>query len=330
MHKRVSKAGKRNHPGTTDRLRGIPCGNACQLFFLLALFASACVPNKKIVYLQHNEELKKDFPTDSVLRTYSLKKEPYLLKPEDIISLRVASITSQEYNFISQYEMQLGSVRKLSQYSSGTPTTGEGVRGGDGLDRMNLGNLNNLGGGAGSSLLLERLNGGFKIDSKGELELPQIGNIELAGLTITEAEEKIREALDGFYETPMVRVQLLNFHFTILGEVTREGRYTSYDPEPNIFDALILAGNLTELADRANIKIIRNNGDRSEIIYLNTLDENLLTADNFYLKPNDMIIVPPLRARSAQRYTLPRINTALGIISSSISLVALIITLSNR
>lgn len=294
------------------------------LTLLLSALLYSCVPNRKIVYLQDSDELKKDYPTDSVLRSYPLKREPYRLKAEDIISLRVASITEQEYNFISKYELQLGSIRELNQYSSGSAAAGDQ---GGGLGNINYGNLNQMGE-AGTTLLLERMNSGFKIDRQGSLDLPQVGNIHLAGLTISEAEDKIKTVLEGYYETPMVRIQLLSFHYTILGEVTREGRYTSYDPNLNIFDAFLLAGNLTELADRTQVKIVRQNGDASEIIYLNALDENVLASENFYLKPNDMIIVPPLEARSATRYTLPRITNAIGIISSSISVIALIITLS--
>ena len=292
-------------------------------FTFVILLLSNCVPNKKIVYLQHGQELKTKHTTDSVLRSYQLKKEPYKLKSEDIISLRVASVTEEEYNFIRQYEMQLGQIRKLNQYSQGA----SGNQGQGSFRGMNYNQMNNMQGGA-SSLFLSNLNSGFKIDSRGQLDLPQIGKIDLGGLTITEAEEKIQKALQGYYETPMVRIELLSFHFTILGEVENEGRYTSFDPEMNIFDAFLLSGNLTEFADRSNIKIVRNDGDEAEIIYLNTLDEDLLLAKNYFLKPNDLIIVPPLKARTSQRYTIPRTNTIIGIVSSSLSLIALIITLN--
>jgi polysaccharide biosynthesis/export protein len=294
------------------------------VYLLLAFVVFSCVPNRKIVYLQHKDELKRSYPTDSVLRTYSLKRELYRLKPEDIISLRVASITDDEFNFISKYEMQLGGIRQLNQYSQGSPSTEDRGTAQGGFPYSNIGTL----GGIGTTLLLDRLNSGFKIALNGELELPQIGTVQLAGLTISEAEDVIRRSLLGYYETPMVRVQLLNFHYTILGEINSEGRYTSYNPELNIFEAIILAGNLTELADRTQIKIVRQNGENSEIVYLNTLSEDLLNNSHFYIKPNDMIIVPPLQARSTSRYTLPRVASTVGILSSTLSVIALIITLS--
>jgi polysaccharide biosynthesis/export protein len=294
------------------------------VYLLLAFVVFSCVPNRKIVYLQHKDELKRSYPTDSVLRTYSLKRELYRLKPEDIISLRVASITDDEFNFISKYEMQLGSMRQLSQYSQGSPSTVDRGLSQGGLNYSYLSTM----GSVGTSLMMDAINSGFKIALNGELELPQIGTVQLAGLTISEAEDVIRRSLLGYYETPMVRIQLLNFHYTILGEINSEGRYTSYNPELNIFEAIILAGNLTELADRTQIKIVRQNGENSEIVYLNTLSEDLLNNSHFYIKPNDMIIVPPLQARSTSRYTLPRVASTVGILSSTLSVIALIITLS--
>jgi len=298
--------------------------NRITLLVLLSALIYSCVPNRKIVYLQDRDELKTKYPTDTVLRSYPVKREPYRLRAGDIISMRVASVTDEEYNFISKYEMQLGSIKELNQYSTGNAAAND--KGQTSQTNWNYGNLGQMEGS--TALLLERLNSGFKIDSKGNLDLPQVGPIRLEGLTISQAEDTIKSALQGYYETPMVRVQLLSFHYTILGEVTNEGRYTSYNPNLNIFDAFLLAGNLTELADRSQIKIVRQNGDAHEIIYLNTLKEELLSNQNFYLKPNDMIIVPPLQARNAQRYTLPRINTVLGIVGSAISVAALILTLS--
>lgn len=293
----------------------------------LLVLASSCVPTKRITYLQYKNDLKEHNPVDTALRTYDLKRGLYKLQPEDIISLRVASVTENEFNFIKKYETDLGIIRKLDQYN----------RTGGGDDNQNF-NRNLFGGGGigstgevgPSSLALDRMNSGFVLDLNGELELPQIGALKLSGLTIPEAEAKVKEALQGYYETPMVRIQLLNYHFTIIGEVNNEGRYTSYDPQMNVFDAISLAGNLTEFADRSNIKIVRKNGAEAKVIYLDMLNENLLAANNFYLHKDDLIIVPALNARTTNKYTLPNISRTLGIVSAAISLAALVISLNNR
>ncbi|MCG8308803.1 MAG: polysaccharide export protein [Cytophagales bacterium] len=292
------------------------------VLFLSALsWLSACVTNKELTYLQYENDLKEINPTDSIVRSYVLKSKVYKLQPKDIISLRVASITEDEYNFIKKYETDLGLIRKLDQYNRSIDSD-DGRN--DLNNRINLGNVD----GRISSLVLDRQNTGFTIDNNGELELPEIGIIRLSGLTIPEAENKIKEALKGYYEVPMVRIQLLNYHFTVLGEVESEGRYTSYDPKLTIFDAIALAGNIGEFADRSNIKVVRQKEDEARVLYLNMLDESTLNADNFYIRRDDIIIVPALKARTSQKYTLPNIGRTLGWIGAVTGILALVVTLS--
>jgi polysaccharide export outer membrane protein len=173
--------------------------------------------------------------------------------------------------------------------------------------------------------MLDRQQTGFVLDEEGFLELPKIGRIQFAGLTIPKAEALVKEKLFGFFETPVVRIQLLSFYFTILGEVTKEGRYTIYDPNANVFDAITIAGNLTDFADRSKIKIVRLKGEKADVVYVNALRENLLEQAGFFLQPNDLIIVPPLEARAARKYKLPTAITAISLTLSIISL-ALIVT----
>jgi len=293
------------------------------IFYIIIgmLLASSCVPNRKIVYLQSDDDLTKQNPTDVVVRSYDAKKFDYELKPNDIISLRVASITPEEYNFIKKYEEQLGQIRKLNQYQQNSMGGGQNNR------FMQQGGFMQQRGGEGggiSSLMLDQMQSGFELDGQGQLELPEIGVVTLSGLTLEQAEDSIRRKLTGYFETPMVRIQLLNFHFTIIGEVEAEGRYTAFDPNFNVFDAFMLAGNLTEFADRSNIKVIRSNGEQKEVIYLNTLEEDLLAADYFYLRPGDLIVVPPLPVRTTRNYTLPSTSTIISIITAAISLYVIL------
>lgn len=291
----------------------------------IVLFMVSCVPNKKLVYLQAENELKIEKTYDSITATYDLKHERYKLKPEDIISLRVASITPDEYNFIKKYETDLGIIRKLNQYNrlnQGDGNASQPLMGGAGGQSSESG-FNNI-----STIILDRLNTGFVLDLNGELLLPKIGKIKLSGLTLQEAEQKVTELLMGYFETPMVRIQLLNFHFTILGEVNEEGRYTSFNPEISIFDAITMSGNLTEFADRANIKIIRMQDGIAKTYFINTLDETTLNAENLFLRQGDLIIIPPLKARTINNYGLPNATRTLSIVGTTISFIALFISLT--
>lgn len=306
--------------------RNRPCIILLVVIFLILL--GSCVPNNKIVYLQDRQAKERQYPRDSIIKAYHDQYRQYRLKENDIISIRIGSLTPSEYNFVRNYEVQLGLIRKLGQYESGVGVDNQsnlrfnqGLGGGNGTDREDL-----------STLFLDRQNTGFILDEFGQLEMPELGTVGLKDLTLDEAEEKIKSLLleNKLFETPIIRIQLLSFHFTVLGEVEKEGRFTTYDPETDLFDALVMAGNLTEFADRANIKIIRKVNGQSLVIYVNTLDQQYLAANTLYLYPDDMIIVPPLKARYWRQYVLPDARTALSILSAAISIFLLVETIRNK
>ncbi len=295
--------------------------------FILSIFIlfSSCVPNKKIVYLQHpnDPEFGQIEESDSIIRTYQSFNKPYELQPEDIISLRIASLTPSEFDFVKKYEEQLGIIRRLNQYNQGTANGGN--------QNMRMQGLGSGGSGEDSGLapiMLDRQQTGFVLDREGYLELPEIGRVRLSGLSIPEAEELIRKKLIDYFETPVIRIQLLSFHFTIIGEVNSEGRYTSFDPETNVIDAITLAENLTDFADRSSLKVIRFQEGETKVYYVNTLREDLVAQQGFYLQPNDLIVVPALSARQSRNYLLPTTTNIIGITASTLSLVLLIFNLS--
>jgi len=312
----------------TKELINLFIGSRRLLFFLALLsWITSCVPNTKLTYLQYEDDIKTKNPADTVMRVYDLKEEEYRLEPGDIISVSVASITDEEYNFITKYQRDLGIIRKLGQYQQRV----EGDAGGANNSSNNMNRISGAGNQqALTGLMISNQHIGLTLDKNGQLELPEIGEVTLAGLTIPEAESEIKKRLEGYYEIPMVRIQLLNYHFTVLGEVENEGRYTSFDPKLTIFDAISLAGNIGEFADRSNIKIIRQEQGEARVVYLDMLDERTLDADNFYIQRDDIIVVPPLRARTTSKYTLKNVGIFLGIATTVLSITALVISLGNR
>ena len=91
-------------------------------------------------------------------------------------------------------------------------------------------------------------------------------------------------------------------------------------------EAIGLAGGFGELADRSTIKVIRQNGTGTDIYYVNLLDEQFLESKYYYVQQNDVIVVPPLKQRTFRQYFISNI----GIVTTTISFVVLILTLSNR
>ncbi len=106
----------------------------------------------------------------------------------------------------------------------------------------------------------------------------------------------------------------------MLGEVRRPGEYRVYQDELNVFEAMSMAGDLTDFANRNEVKLVRQTKQGSEIIDIDLTDQNFLTSDYFYLMPNDIIYVEPLKGK---QFTFA--NFPYAIIFSAISTTLLLI-----
>ncbi len=262
-----------------------------QLALLLLLLAvTSCVTNKKYQYLQKDDvNVKGDvIPKDSILRVYDLDDFEYKLQPEDILSVQFFSLTPEEFDFFSLKQNQ-GAGNNSNQFQSPVST----------------------------------LVNGYLVDENGEVEFPVVGKISVSGLSIFEAQNQIQEIADQYLESPVIEVRLLNFRFTVLGEVRTEGVYNSLNNRINVLEAIGLSGGFTDFGDKANIKIIRQSGKQAEVYYLNLLDESFLGSPQFYVNQLDVIVVPPLKQRPYQVY----FGKNLALIISSVSLLLIVLSL---
>jgi polysaccharide export outer membrane protein len=252
------------------------------------------------------------YPSDKVQATFTPFDYTYQLKPGDVINISIGSVTPLDFDFIRQYTVQMGDILYLS------PSTGKN-------GAMYSGTVINQ-----QIQIMSAVSQGFVVDSAGNVSIPRVGDTRVAGKTVAQVGLLLEELLKGYFESPKVRVQLINFQFTVLGEVTRQGRYTTYKDKTSIVEALTMAGYFTEYADIANVKIVRTMGGETTVTYINLLDDKILASRNFYIYPEDIIVVAPLKAKFWRNYVVPDITKGLGLFSATLSLVLLLYTIRNK
>ena len=120
----------------------------------------------------------------------------------------------------------------------------------------------------------------------------------------------------------MLIVKLTNFNLTLLGEVNKPGMYKVYQSQINLFEAVSMAGNMTNFAKREAVKIVRQTDDGSEIITVDMGQADILSSPYYYLKPNDIIIVEPLKIKQWGFTTFPY-STVISITTLGITLFTL-------
>jgi polysaccharide biosynthesis/export protein len=250
-------------------------------FGVILIIFSACVPNRKYVYLQKND-LSGSTPKDTAVRSYDQREFEYKIQPNDALYVRFESLTAAEYDFFKE--------------------TGP----------------NNASGNRNFAVTSEL------VDPDGKILFPVIGKIQVSGLTVFQAQDSLQALVGKYLEAAVVKVRLVNFRFTILGEVNSEGTVTTFNNRITLPEAIGLAGGLGELANRSNIKIIRHKEGVSEVAYVNLLDEDLLNSPYYYINQNDVLVVPSLRQRPFRKY----FGQNFSLVVSSISLVLLVINLT--
>lgn len=136
------------------------------------------------------------------------------------------------------------------------------------------------------------------ISPEGNVVVPQVGTVSLQGLTLEEAQEKIRLALSRIFVEPIVVVSLLGarpVQVTISGEIFRPGIYPINSPTPRIADALLISGGSTVNADLRQVQIRRKLIDGSVVsqtIDLYATLQNGGSIPNLRLQDGDAIVVP--------------------------------------
>jgi polysaccharide export outer membrane protein len=162
---------------------------------------------------------------------------------------------------------------------------------------------------------------GYLIKPDGFLDLPSFGKVKAEGFTLRELENIIKQIAISYFEKPVVKINIINFDITILGEVNSPGTFRIVDPTVNILYALSLAGDMTKFGNRKKVKIIRTDNNTQRVFYIDLSDEKVLENPSFMLHSHDIIYVAPLKK---QFYAINDITKAVSLLMSAITIYLLI------
>lgn len=163
---------------------------------------------------------------------------------------------------------------------------------------------------------------GYLVGNDGNVNFPIIGKIQLKGLTLTQAHEKMEQELIKYVKEPIVNVRYLNFKVTVIGEVQRPLTFTVANDRINVLEALGLAGDMTVYGKRKNVLVIREEDGERNMVRLDFTSKDVFNSPYFYLKQNDIVYVEPshLKDPSGDR-TLRVISTIATVITAASLLI---------
>ncbi len=163
----------------------------------------------------------------------------------------------------------------------------------------------------------------YTVDVNGNIELPKIGKLKMAGLTRDQARDTLSAAYKQYLLDPVVSVRFSNFHFSVLGEVKQPGNFVSTNDRLSIFEALAQAGDITEFGHFESVKIIRDVNGKRDVISLNLLDKDILNSPDYYIKRYDIIYVQPRNLKSVTD-NFARTATFIATITSVLAIVLIL------
>jgi polysaccharide export outer membrane protein len=138
-----------------------------------------------------------------------------------------------------------------------------------------------------------------RVTSDGYISFPLLDKVSVAGITVQELEEKLKQLLEKDY---LVKAEVLVFieeyhprQVSVIGEVNLPGKYSmSTEKDMTLLEAIAMGGGFTKDADINRVKVIRMEGGEKKTIDINVKDitERGLKDKDITLAPDDVVFVP--------------------------------------
>ena len=174
-------------------------------------------------------------------------------------------------------------------------------------------------------------NNEYQITSEGYMVFPVLGNIYCKGMTKQQLKAELDDRLKQYLTDPVVTIRHINFNISVLGDVGSPGQKSSPTEKLNILQALALAGDMRDSADRTRVKLIRYSEESGkDITYSLDLSEAaIVNSPYYYLQQNDILYVEPDRNKQiAANTTNPNRALFLQIMGVVIGLVTFVIAIA--
>jgi len=169
----------------------------------------------------------------------------------------------------------------------------------------------------------------YLVDESGNMKFPLIDTIHVQGLTAREVkrllEDKIIEVspLKGGMKTISVEVQLVQRYFSVIG-ANGSGQYSIPKEKLTIFEAIAMAGNITDIGDRSCVHIVREAEDSTIVKTFDMRSKDIINSEYYYVEPNDVIYVQKIKGYS---FGMNHVTTAISTVATTISFAVFVYTI---
>lgn len=172
----------------------------------------------------------------------------------------------------------------------------------------------------------------YMVDDNGEITFPTLGKVPVRGLTTRQVKHLLEDQLSGMvtrlgdHSLLSVEVQVVARSFSVVGP-TRSGRYSLNKEKVTIFEALALAGDLSDYAYRKEVMLIREIEDSTVVKTFDLRTKDIVNSEFYYIEPNDVLYV---RYMPGYSFGMNHVSNTISIAASTLSFGVFIYTLVDR
>ena len=171
---------------------------------------------------------------------------------------------------------------------------------------------------------------GYSVNEEGVIELPFVGEINVQGQTLEEAKASINSEVSKMFKSFHLQVKLGGIRYSALGEFRNPGKKVILQNQATIFEAIAASGDLTQVANRNEVRLIRQYPDGTKIHTINLLDQSIISSPYYFIQPNDVLYAEPLPQKSwgVGVTGAQTLSTIVSTLSTSLALTLSIISLT--
>lgn len=163
---------------------------------------------------------------------------------------------------------------------------------------------------------------GYLVDEKGFINFPVLGKLEVQGRTRGEVEELVAQKLQKYVKDAVVRVRIMNFKVTVMGE-TGSSVIEVSDGRISVPQAIAMSGDITYNGKRDNILVIRNHQGELSYERVDLTKASVFQNPYYYLKQNDIVYVEPTYRKVKSAGFITSWQGIVSIVTTAFSLFVL-------
>ncbi len=254
---------------------------------ILFLFALSALVGCEALYPSYMLKTPKDYHFDKLVDSTTAVN--YKISPNDFVNMRLFS--QDGYHIID-----------LTNTSNSSGTSGSGAT-------------------TTASAVSTSID--YLVESDGNVKLPVIGRVQIAGLTVKEATDMLEKQYSKYYIRPYVLINVSNRRVIVFpGDPGTARVIPLQNNNTTLIEALALAGGLTESGKARQIKLIRGDPAKPQVYLIDLYTIDGIKQGNTILQANDIIYVTPQRRPTLT--LLERVTPVLSGISSILLVYALL------